>query len=109
MPHCIIEHSLTLDPNLLLEAVCKGAIDSALFETSDIKTRTVAYEHFQTNASQRDFVHVVVKILSGRSLDQQTELAQLVLSQLKALALASTSLTVEVVEMQRESYAKHVN
>ena len=55
MPHCIVEHSITLDPQKLLAAVCKGAVESALFETSDIKTRAIAYEHYQTNASQRDF------------------------------------------------------
>ncbi len=109
MPHCIVEHSITLDPQKLLAAVCKGAVESALFETSDIKTRAIAYEHYQTNASQRDFVHVVVKILSGRTSAQQELLSQLVLKQLVALEYSSTSLTVEVVEMQRDSYAKQVN
>lgn len=109
MPHCIVEHSPNLDSSLLLTAVCQGAVDSALFEVTDIKTRASAFEHYQTNAPQKDFVHVVVKILSGRSLDQQIELSQSVLSQLKALNLIATSLTVEIVEMQRESYAKYIN
>ena len=109
MPHCIVEHSPNLDANILLDAVCQGAVDSALFEITDIKTRASAFEHFQTNATQNEFVHVVVKILSGRSLDQQAQLSQSVLSRLKALNLVATSLTVEVVEMQRDTYAKFTN
>lgn len=106
MPHCIIEHSVNLAPKPLLDAVLQGALDSQLFDKNDIKIRAQAFEHYQTNASQTEFVHVVVKILSGRSEQQQSALSGQVLERLKTLKLAATSLTVEIVEMPRVSYAK---
>lgn len=109
MPHLIVEHSQNLEASRLLEAVCQGAVESELFELTDIKTRAIGYQYFETNASQQQFVHVVVKILSGRTSAQRQMLSKLVLDQLALLNLESTSLTVEVVEMERESYAKQIN
>lgn len=108
MPHCIVEHSSTIPNEELNKKVFKGALESQLFEAdgSDIKVRSISYQHYQTGTKHEDFIHVTVRILSGRSDDNKKKLSQSVLSQLKTLPLSQASLTVEIVDMDRSSYSK---
>lgn len=120
MPHCIIEHSISLDAQKLLPLVFASVKNSQLFaaDGSDIKVRAMAYQHYwvgQNNLghsnvgqSQADFVHVVLKILSGRTTEQKQQLAQFVLTALLQLQHQGCSYTVEVVDMDRDSYAKQL-
>lgn len=108
MPHCIVEHSSTINGNTLIPLVFSGALKSKLFEDdgSDIKVRTLSFENYQTGKQKTDFAHITLKILSGRNKQQKIILSQLVLEQLKTLNLANCSITVEVVDIDRASYAK---
>ncbi|QSV15171.1 MULTISPECIES: 5-carboxymethyl-2-hydroxymuconate Delta-isomerase [Photobacterium] len=112
MPHCVIEYSKELEkkvsPQTLISHVYQGALASDLFEGPDIKTRTLSYEHHQTGDERLDFIHVSVRILSGRTDVQKQALSHSVLSQLQSLSLQSVSLTVEILDIDRSSYAKHV-
>ncbi|MDP3188974.1 5-carboxymethyl-2-hydroxymuconate Delta-isomerase [Limnobacter sp.] len=108
MPHCIVEHSASLNGDLILPQVFSGAMKSQLFEAdgSDIKVRAVAYQSYFTGQVKSDFVHVVLKILSGRTPEQKKELSNLVLVNLQKLEFQGCSLTVEVVDIDRASYSK---
>ena len=110
MPHCLIEYSAqlnnTLKPAQLISAVYNGAFNAELFESNDIKTRVICFDDYQSGSVKANFVHVTAKILSGRSLAQRNMLSHAILAELKMLNCPSTSLTVEVVEIERESYAK---
>lgn len=110
MPHCIIEHSASLNSELLVSLVFSGALKSALFEAdgSDIKVRAIAYQSYLTGIEKSDFVHVVLKILSGRTSAQKQSLTQAVLDELQQLGLQGCSFTVEVLDIDRASYAKLV-
>jgi 5-carboxymethyl-2-hydroxymuconate isomerase len=108
VPHCIVEHSATLDSELILPLVFSGAMKSGLFEDdgSDIKVRALAYRSYLTGPEKSDFVHVALKILSGRTPEQKQVLSKSVLAQLQRLETHKCSLTVEVVDMDRDSYSK---
>lgn len=108
MPHCIIEHSSDIDGKSLVSTVYQGALASNLFESqgSDIKVRALPYSNFKTGNVEISFVHVTLKILSGRSVEQKTNLSQLVLEQLKSLEMINCSISVEVVDIDRVSYSK---
>ena len=110
MPHCIIEHSSTINAEQLNNKVFLGALNSGLFEADgrDIKVRSIAYENYQTGTEKEDFIHVMVRILSGRSDTDKAMLSETVMTQLLSLSLSSASITVEVVDMDRNSYAKVV-
>lgn len=114
MPHCIIEHSPTINGSDLLPLVFKGALNTRLFESdgSDIKVRALPFQEYQTGVSKSDFIHVVLKILSGRSASDKQNLSQQVLKQIISLNLQSCSVTVEVVDIDididRSSYSKVV-
>lgn len=108
MPHCVIEHSANIEGELLVPLVYKGALVSNLFEAegSDIKVRALSFTNYQTGNVELNFVHVTLKILSGRNLEQKSRLTQLVLEQLKTLQMTDCSISVEVTDIDRASYAK---
>lgn len=110
MPHCVIEHSNALASAELMSSVYEGAVESGLFDKSgkDIKVRALPYAFFQTATEKSDFVHVTLKILSGRTTAQKQVLSSLVLEKLVSLSYDAVSLTVEVQDMDRDSYAKLV-
>jgi len=108
MPHCIIEHASSISPEPLLKAVYQGALDSDLFDSNDIKVRSTCFEHYQSGTERFDFVHVILKILDGRSTEQKSSLSSLVLSELLKLPIENASFTVEVVDIERACYAKEV-
>jgi 5-carboxymethyl-2-hydroxymuconate isomerase len=110
VPHCIVEHSASLNAEILLPLVFKGALHSELFEAdgSDIKVRAIAYNSYLTGTTTTDFVHVVMKILSGRTAQQKIMLSQSVLTQLQKLELQPCSITIEVMDIDRASYSKFV-
>lgn len=108
MPHCVIEHSDRIDGNMLIEAVHKGALASELFEPtgSDIKVRATAFSNYKTGVVDLKFVHVTLKILSGRTSEQKEMLSNTVLDKLSDLSLTNCSISVEVQDIDRASYAK---
>ena len=111
MPHCVIEYSDTLDAKPILTAVFDGALQSELFEPGgvDIKVRAQSYQQHISGAKHRDFIHVQLRILNGRNLAQKQHLSQCVLDKLLQLGLVSCSHTVEVIDIDRASYAKKVS
>lgn len=112
MPHCILEYAkplaAKLDSMRLVEAVYQGAFNSGLFEGPDIKTRAIAYDDYLTGTDKTSFIHVTVKILSGRTEEQKQRLSSEVIKTLMALALSDISITVEIVDIDSASYAKHL-
>ena len=87
------------DQGELTEAVYQGALVSGLFEASHIRVRALAYQSFFPGYAVDDFIHVNLRILSGRSSQQKKQLTEAVLTELEDLGLASISLTVEVAEV----------
>jgi 5-carboxymethyl-2-hydroxymuconate isomerase len=110
MPHCVVEHSANFDSDLLVQRVFSGALGSGLFESdgSDIKVRALGYSSYMTGPKKSDFIHVVLKILSGRTSKQKSNLSTAVINELVTLGCSNVSITVEVVEMDRDSYCKVV-
>lgn len=110
MPHCIIEYSnsieKTVSPAKLMQAVHQAAIDSELFDTADIKTRAIAYEHFLKGDNKDDFICVTIKAMSGRTTEQKLALSKKVSQALIELGATSCTVTVEILDIDRATYAK---
>jgi len=112
MPHCLIEYAKTIStkvtPEQLIDSVYLGTLNSGLFSANDIKTRIIPFDYFTSGVIKQNFIHVTLKILNGRTLEQQKGLSQSVLDELNLLPLSDISLTVEVVEIQKSCYSKTV-
>ena len=112
MPHCIIDYSQDIagqvEIEALLEAVHRGAMESALFPEYDIKTRALGYAHHRTGQTRDSFVHVAIHLLSGRSDEQKSMLSECVLASVEPLLPQVVSVSVEIYDIHRESYRKRV-
>jgi len=110
LPHCIIEYSSTLEsslsPSRLVDVVHQSTLDSGLFDASHIKTRALAYDYFQLADKYQDFIHVTIRMHSGRTAQQKQLLTAEILQSLENLKVTSITITVEAVDMHSESYAK---
>lgn len=75
MPHQIIEYSENLDAEIdideLVMAMHQSASEVEAFPIAGLRTRAVVREHFQVADGHPDngFVHVVMRIADGRSLE----------------------------------------
>lgn len=112
MPHCIVEYSHNLEqevpPHDWIEAVQKACLSTELFQPSDIKLRAFACKHFITGGVQDAFVHVTVRMLPGRAVEQKKQLSQSVLDALCSFSIKQVSLSVEIIEMDDDSYARRI-
>lgn len=110
MPHCIVEHSENIQASALMDKVFEGAMASGTFEPSgqSIKVRSIPYQQFTTGGVKQAFVHVTLKILSGRNAREKKQLSDTVFAHLSQLDFADTSVTVEIVDIDKASYNKQV-
>jgi 5-carboxymethyl-2-hydroxymuconate isomerase len=117
MPHLVIEYSenlALLDPAACLSSANAALVASGQFNEVDIKSRAYCVAAFRVGAEDagRAFVAARLSILSGRSLETRQDLSQRVLQALQqnlpSATGLSTQVSVEVVEIDRSTYAKCV-
>lgn len=112
MPHLIIEYSSGLDKreNMkeLMETVYDAAIASEVMDPADIKVRAIPYSHFRLHNSQDTFVHTTCRLLAGRTPEQKSKLAELVRKKVADVLPNVYSISVEIVDMDPDSYKKRL-
>ena len=111
MPHIILEYSEGIlkdaDVSGVLMTLHRAASKSGLFDESHIKTRAYKTRHF-TNAGKIDpFVHIQARIKSGRNADEKKGLSAEIINSLIPLKIKTAVLTVEIIDMDKDSYSKH--
>ena len=111
MPHLIIEYAQDLATrqqlNVMLDVVHEAAVETGLFDESHIRVRAIPVEHYRVAGKRDPFIHVQCRIHSGRTAEQKRLLSEVVLRAIGALDLAAKTLSVEVVDMDRSTYARH--
>ena len=117
MPHVTLPHSANLsylDVNRCLAAVNAALAESGHFEEIDIKSRAFQAEQFLVGveARGRAFVAGTLSVLTGRSDETWREMGAIALKALVSNIPATSELHIqvsfEIVEIQRETYAKAV-
>jgi 5-carboxymethyl-2-hydroxymuconate isomerase len=110
MPHILIEftEALASDEQVesLLDAIHTTVAATELFDEEHIRVRAYSLHHYRCGSRKRHFIHAQLRIHAGRSNEQKHRLSNAVLSALHAQQWPAEVITVEVVEMERESYAK---
>jgi len=112
MPHIIFEYSEQLFQNdevaSALQVIHNAIADSDLFDESHIKTRAYPFREY-TNAGGNDpYIHIQARIKSGRDDANKKRLGEAILASLKIQKIQASVITVEVIDMDRDSYAKLV-
>ncbi|MEC4717717.1 5-carboxymethyl-2-hydroxymuconate Delta-isomerase [Noviherbaspirillum sp. CPCC 100848] len=117
MPHLFVEYSENLaqfDAAACLATANAELVASGHFEEVDIKSRACCVAAFRVGSAPagRAFVAARLSILSGRSPEAKQDLSQRVLKALQQHLPSgtglNTQLSVEVVDIDRSSYAKAV-
>jgi len=119
MPHLTIELTentrLNCSQEELLDEVNAALLASGQFQEADIKSRCITLQVYRqgTEARERAFVHARLCILDGREVAVRRALGQavcdVIAEAVRPLADGGeVQVSVEVVEMERASYAKQV-
>lgn len=110
MPHIIIEfsHGLAGEEQIesMLDALHTTIAATDLFETSHIRIRACPQLFHRCGGNKQHFMHAQMRIHTGRDTDTKRSLSDTVLATLRAQQWPAQVITVEVVEMDREGYAK---
>ncbi len=116
MPHFTLEHSadVELDAMACLRAVNAALVATGHFKEVDIKSRAYRAEAFLvgTDPAPRAFVAGRLAVLPGRSDEVKAGISSAVLQALLGAlpppGAAQRQVSVEIVDLHRESYAKQV-
>ncbi len=123
MPHVIIEHSSNIPKILVksLQAEIQNIMTSIVegnFDADQCKARSFGFDEYlvgKSDQSSASFLHITIKILSGRSTEVRKKLAekisdfaQKIFAELvsKGLDTKRCDISVDVVEMDRDVYQK---
>ncbi|WP_212524918.1 5-carboxymethyl-2-hydroxymuconate Delta-isomerase [Actibacterium sp. MT2.3-13A] len=111
MPHIVIDYSEGLDETHDLHALCRSAFEAAaatgvFADPSAIKVRARPCPYFLLGADPQSFAHVDVHLLDGRSPEQKSTVTHAVLKALETHLPTVGSLTVDIHDIARASYAK---
>jgi len=114
MPHCIIEYAKPLKHIIsipaLLEATHQALIDSLLFEPQSVKTRAHEVEYSRVGEDEQStFIHLHVAIMPGRTDAQKGLLLERVCEAISLITHSVSSISMEVVDIKQQHYAKMLN
>ena len=113
MPHIIVEYAeqLANDEQIagLLQSVHQSVTESGLFEASHIKTRAYPFRLYTHAGGNDPYIHIQARIKSGRNADNKKHLAEAILAGLSTLNIPASVMTVEIIDMDRDSYAKYTS
>ncbi|PKG58409.1 5-carboxymethyl-2-hydroxymuconate isomerase [Shewanella sp. Choline-02u-19] len=114
MPHCVIEYAKPLkhiiSVEALVEATHQALIDTGLFEPQAIKTRAHGVEHFRIGEDEANtFVHIHMAIMPGRTDEQKALLLERVFESISLITNVVSSVTMEIVDINKQHYLKVIN
>jgi len=111
MPHIIVDYSAPLKKEVEAVAFKQNLIETLIansdFDPKAIKYRSCVYSDY--DCASENFIHLNIKMLSGRTLDQKQKLTTsagaMIHEHFKSQA-KSLSISVEIQDIHRESYFK---
>jgi len=114
MPHLIIEFSQDFNIELAIKLGREiqqhmQQLIEGKFDADQCKIRYIAYNNFTVGySSQASFVHLTLKILTGRSIETKQKLSELCFASMQKIYQCNNrlDLSCDIVEMQKETYQK---
>lgn len=114
MPHLIVEYSENLAEGFkqskILEKAHSALMASGVFNPGDLKSRSIMLSDYlvgEEPAKEKGFVHAVIYLLEGRTVEQKSALTNAVMKVLEeSFSGQSVQLSVDIRDMLRETYRK---
>jgi 5-carboxymethyl-2-hydroxymuconate isomerase len=118
MPHIIVEYSANLepalDPQALVDALHRTAIDLGIAEAPAVRTRAERRDVFRVGDGNpaNGFVHVVARLRIGRPEEKRKALGEALLAVLNreldaAFEIHPIAVTVEIHEIDRLTFRRN--
>jgi len=111
LPHIILEYPESClsesHVNEALRSIHSCAAASDLFEKSHIRTRAYSFKQYTHGDNDKAYIHIQARIKSGRNTNEKKRLSESIQQGLIDLGLPVAVTTVEVIDMDRESYRKY--
>lgn len=112
MPHFIIEHGAALnnedDRQAAMQIVASAGADCGFILREDIKVRIYESTSFLHLDGRENFLHLTIRMLAGRTIEQKTTLSKLARTGLSERFPQVQSVSVEVCDMEPDSYKKRL-
>ena len=118
MPHIHLEYSdniESLETKPLLLALNQALLDGAYVgSANEVNSRAICQHDYVIGAgdASQAYVHAKVSLLTGRSVELQQEISQLLLTTLEQYlpkqSQLSLQICVEILEMQKATYSKKI-
>ena len=112
MPHIILEYAEQITDGVevdsILQVVHQSIADSGLFTANQIKTRAYPFRNFTNAGGSEPYIHIQARIKSGRDADNKKQFGEVVLAGLSSLSILASVITIEIIDMDRDSYGKLV-
>lgn len=112
MPHIIVEYAEQITDGIqidsILQVVHQSIADSGLFKANQIKSRAYPFRTFTNAGGSEPYIHIQARIKSGRDAGNKKQLGEVVLTGLSSLSIPASVITIEVIDMDRDSYGKLV-
>ena len=111
MPHCIVEHSRSLNRSVSISSLMDDIFDimteTGLFDPAAIKVRAHDYDMERIAPPCTSFIHVTIKIVEGRPVAAKESICKLVFDCLHTYVDdAHTQVTVYLEDMAAHLYQK---
>ncbi|MBU2713772.1 5-carboxymethyl-2-hydroxymuconate Delta-isomerase [Zooshikella harenae] len=117
MPHCILEYSNnqvdSLNFRILFEDLHNALMKAWKFKKEDFKSRVIKHDiyYIGNGAKENIFISLSLQVMSGKNEEEKKYISQTALNILKkhffrSLAESETSLSVQIVEVDKSSYSK---
>lgn len=121
MPHLIIEHSANISKssitNLQKNIQNIMSVVEGNFDPDQCKARALSFDDYLvglTDQTTSSFIHITLKVLTGRTVQIRKNLAEKILEFSREFLLdlklpgKRHEISVDIVEMERETYQKFV-
>jgi 5-carboxymethyl-2-hydroxymuconate isomerase len=119
MPHLIIEHSANISKSSITD-LQKNILNimtsvEGNFDADQCKARALAFDDYLVGLTDQDtssFIHITLKVLTGRAVQIRKNLAEKILEFSREFLLdlklsgKRHEISIDIVEMERETYQK---
>ena len=113
MPHIVIDYSAGLETRHDMQALCDAlfaamAADPAIPDPTSLKIRARPHDFFRFGTEPQSFAHAELFLLAGRDDATKAGLTATILRVMDQMLPDVGSLSVDVADMARATYAKRV-